>query len=71
MGQKHNLCGTFDSAATCRDAGRPYDGANDRWVMDGFIYSDNIDCIEQRTLDLDFMYSDHNPVYMMCVLRAE
>lgn len=54
--------GTFDSAATCRDAGRPYDGTNDRWVMDAFIYSDNITCIDQRTLDLDFMYSDHNPV---------
>lgn len=63
--------GAFDSAATCRDAGRPYDGTSDRWVMDGFIYSDNIDCVEQRTLDLDFTYSDHNPVYMMCVLRAE
>lgn len=56
--------GTFDSAATCRDAGRPYDGTNDRWVMDAFIYSDNITCIEQRTLDLDFAYSDHNPVYL-------
>lgn len=63
--------GTFDSAATCRDAGRPYDGTNDRWVMDGFIYSDNIDCLEQRTLDLDFRYSDHNPVYVTCALRAE
>lgn len=56
--------GAFDSAATCRDAGRPYDGTNDRWVMDAFIYSDNITCIEQRTLDLDFAYSDHNPVYL-------
>lgn len=56
--------GTFDSAATCRDAGRPYDGINDRWVMDAFIYSDNITCIEQRTLDLDFAFSDHNPVYL-------
>lgn len=56
--------GTFDSAATCRDAGRPYDGTNDRWVMDAFIYSDNVTCIEQRTLDLDFAYSDHNPVYL-------
>lgn len=56
--------GSFDSAATCRDAGRPYDGTNDRWVMDAFIYSDNITCIEQRTLDLDFAYSDHNPVYL-------
>lgn len=56
--------GTFASAATCRDAGRPYDGTNDRWVMDAFIYSDNITCLEQETLDLDFAYSDHNPVYL-------
>ncbi len=54
----------FTSAATCRDAGRPYDGANDRWVMDAFIYSDNVECLEQETLDLDFAYSDHNPVYL-------
>ncbi len=56
--------GTFDSAATCRDAGRPYDGTNDRWVMDAFICSSNVTCLEQRTLDLDFAYSDHNPVYL-------
>lgn len=60
--------GTFDSAATCRDAGRPYDGTNDRWVMDTFIYSDNVGCIEQKTLDLDFAYSDHNPIYMRFAL---
>ncbi len=63
--------GTFDSAATCRDAGRPYDGTNDRWVMDAFIYSDNVDCLEQRTLDLDFAYSDHNPVYLRFALSSE
>ncbi len=56
--------GTFASAATCRDAGRPYDGTNDRWVMDAFIYSDNVTCLQQETLDLDFAYSDHNPVFM-------
>lgn len=61
--------GEFDSAATCRDAGKPYDGTNDRWVMDAFIYSDNIECIEQKTLDLDFTYSDHNPVYMKFKLQ--
>ena len=60
--------GTFDSAATCRDAGRPHDGTNDRWVMDAFIYSDNIVCLEQRTLDLDFAFSDHNPVYLRFTL---
>lgn len=63
--------GEFDSAATCRDAGRPYDGTNDRWVMDAFVYSDNVRCLEQKTLDLDFAYSDHNPVYMRFALAGE
>lgn len=63
--------GEFDSAATCRDAGRPYDGTNDRWVMDAFIYSDNVRCLEQKTLDLDFAYSDHNPVYMRFSLAGD
>ena len=52
----------FADAATCRDAGRPYDGTNDRWIMDTFIYSDNVECLEYATMDLDFAYSDHNPV---------
>lgn len=60
--------GEFHSVATCRDAGRPYDGTNDRWVMDAFIYSDNVRCLEQQTLDLKFAYSDHNPVYMRFAL---
>lgn len=54
----------FSDAATCRDAGRPYDGTNDRWVMDTFIYSDNVECLELSTVDADFAYSDHNPVMM-------
>lgn len=54
--------GDFDQAATCRDTGRPYDGTNDRWVMDSFIYSSNVQRIECETMDLDFAFSDHNPV---------
>lgn len=54
-----------DMAATCRDAGRPYDGTNDRWVLDAFIYSDNVEVLEYGTIDLDFAYSDHNPVRMV------
>ena len=30
--------------------------------MDTFIYSDNVECLEYATMDLDFAYSDHNPV---------
>ncbi len=60
----------FADAATCRDAGRPYDGTNDRWIMDTFIYSDNVECLEYTTMDLDFAYSDHNPVMMRFKLGA-
>ena len=59
----------FPDAATCRDAGRPYDGTNDRWVMDTFIYSDNVECLDCSTVNLDFAYSDHNPVAMKFKLR--
>lgn len=54
----------FTDAATCRDAGRPYDGTNDRWIMDTFIYSDNVEATDYATVDLDFAYSDHNPVLL-------
>lgn len=60
--------GQFDLAATCRDAGRAYDGTNDRWVLDAFIYSDNVEVLEYETIDLDFAYSDHNPVRMVFLL---
>lgn len=56
--------GQFNMAATCRDAGRSYDGTNDRWVLDAFLYSDNVEVLEYETIDLDFAYSDHNPVRM-------
>jgi endonuclease/exonuclease/phosphatase family metal-dependent hydrolase len=55
--------------ATCRDTGRSYDGTNDRWVLDTFIYSDNVNMVEYETIDFDFMYSDHNPVYMEFELK--
>ncbi len=61
--------GAFDPAATCRDTGRPYDGTNDRWIMDTFICSDNVERISCETLDLDFAYSDHNPVVLKFRLR--
>ena len=59
----------FPDAGTCRDAGRPYDGTNDRWVMDTFIYSDNVEPTFYETVDLDFAYSDHNPVLLKFRLK--
>ena len=59
----------FSDAGTCRDAGRPYDGTNDRWEMDTFIYTDNVEPTFYETVDLDFAYSDHNPVLLKFRLK--
>ena len=59
----------FTDAGTCRDAGRPYDGTNDRWVMDTFIYSNNVEVVDCSTVDADFAYSDHNPVLLKFRLK--
>ena len=63
--------GTLDCAATCRDTSRPYDGTNDRWILDGFIISDNVTMETYDTLDLDFKWSDHNPVKMTFTLNGK
>lgn len=63
--------GVTDMAATCRDSGRAYDGTNDRWVLDAMIWSDNVEMLDYNTLDLDFQFSDHNPVQMKFRLCPE
>lgn len=51
------------NAPTCRGADIPYTkGINYTCVIDGFIASDNVEISLIETLDLDFAYSDHNPV---------
>lgn len=53
------------NAATCRGADIPYEaGVNYSTVIDGFIVSDNIEVIEEQTVDTQYAYSDHNPVVM-------
>ncbi len=36
--------------------------------MDTFIYSDNVKALSCETLDLDFAFSDHNPVVLRFAL---
>ena len=47
---------------------QPYEGADhdsfQYYLIDGFIVSDNIQVEEMKNLDLDFRYSDHNPVIL-------
>ena len=58
-----------DSVPTCRSADIPYDKeASYKTVIDGFIVSDNI-IATAHNLDVNFKYSDHNPVRMSFRLK--
>lgn len=51
------------NAPTCRSSDLPYQkGVNYTVVIDGFLASDNVIIEEVLNIDLDFTYSDHNPV---------
>lgn len=62
------------SHPSCRLLNQPYNPTDDMtqyYIIDGFIVSDNIEVIPYddtvlgaKTLDYDFMYSDHNPVVL-------
>ena len=50
---------------SCRDANEPYDPNTTFTVLaDGFIVSDNIEVIRYESMDLQYAYSDHDPVIM-------
>lgn len=61
----------FDpKTATVRTAGTPYKkDENFRAIIDGFIVSDNIEVVNCKGLELDFKYSDHNPLTMTFKLK--
>lgn len=51
------------NAPTCRSTDMPYvKGSNYTVVIDGFIVSDNVNATFIENIDLDFEFSDHNPV---------
>lgn len=57
---------------TCRSLDRPYDKADDEhqfYMIDGFIYSDNIKLNSIETKDYGFLCTDHNPVVAEFVLE--
>lgn len=55
---------------SCRNADMPWDPEkNFQLTIDGFIISDNVDCIESDVIDKQFACSDHNPVYMNFILK--
>ena len=54
---------------TVRDTEDPWNGKNFVTVIDGFIVSDNVEVVKADVIDNNFMYSDHNPVYMDFILK--
>ena len=54
--------------ASCRNADGPYNPAQFRVTVDGFLVSDNVTVTSSRVVDTGYAYSDHNPVEMTFVL---
>ncbi len=55
---------------TCRDAGTPYEKDTTYTVtLDGFILSDNVMVSFYQNMDLDYEFSDHEPVIMKFILK--
>lgn len=49
---------------SCRDAGEPMSSTTKVCNIDGFIVSSNVEVVQTDVIDTNFVYSDHNPVYM-------
>ncbi len=64
------------SIPTCRSLSEVYADAENKdpnsyqyYVIDGFIVSGNIDIQNIETVNKEFVYSDHNPVYLEVILK--
>ncbi len=58
-----------DPTPSCRNANGPYSEEQFVLTIDGFIVSDNVKVTGSNVYDLEFRYSDHNPVYMNFILE--
>jgi endonuclease/exonuclease/phosphatase family metal-dependent hydrolase len=55
---------------SCRNADIPWNPETTFQItIDGFIISNNVECIDSNVVDLQFENSDHNPVYMNFKLK--
>ncbi|MBQ8860446.1 MAG: endonuclease/exonuclease/phosphatase family protein [Ruminococcus sp.] len=63
-----SLIAPFDKnnpVASCRNTDEPYkEEGQFNVTLDGFIVSDNVTVSKSDVIDLEFKYSDHNPVFM-------
>lgn len=61
-----------DTYPTCRLLNQPYTGSYETsqvYIIDGFIVSDNIEVIKVENKNVDFTYSDHQPVSLEVKLK--
>ncbi len=58
-----------DPVPSCRNADGPYHPGQYVLTIDGFIVSDNVEVNASSVVDLQFAYSDHNPVEMTFTLK--
>jgi endonuclease/exonuclease/phosphatase family metal-dependent hydrolase len=59
---------------SCRLLNQPYTGNAENtqyYVIDGFIVSPNVELLSVETIDMDFEFSDHNPVKIEVKLIGE
>lgn len=57
------------SVPTCRTSAMPYaKGVNYTFISDGFLVSDNVKVTKVQNLNMEFAFSDHNPVVMEFIL---
>jgi endonuclease/exonuclease/phosphatase family metal-dependent hydrolase len=63
----------FDSRTpSCRLLNKPYSGLSEDtqyYIIDGFILSPNIELLSVNTINMDFEFSDHNPVELTVRLK--
>ena len=61
------------NSPTCCNADSAFKGDGTDFVLsvDGVLVSDNVEVLSCETVYTSFAYSDHNPVYMEFVLKAE
>ena len=61
------------STPSCRLLNHPYDpnpDGNQFYIIDGFILSPNVALDSVETLDCQFAYTDHNPVFLQVTLAG-
>jgi hypothetical protein len=58
---------------SCRLLNKPYSsgGGDQLYIIDGFILSPNVELVSVNAVNMEFRYSDHNPVELIAALKQD